>query len=122
MIMELMDCSLTSCIKEKPAVATGVKLSLLCDVSRGLTYLHTRDPSVIHRDLSPNNVLLTNKLVAKIGDLGVAKVIRADTTKQTRNKLTKAPGTTDFMPPCRVPYRQPHAFMMHHWIFSHLVV
>ena len=51
------------------------------------------------RDLSPNNVLLFNKLVVENWDLGVAKVISANTTKQTRNKVTKAPETTDFMPP-----------------------
>ena len=35
---------------------------------------------------------------AKIGDLGVAKVVRAD-NRQTKSKLTKAPGTLHFMPP-----------------------
>ena len=43
----------------------------------------------------PNNVLLTSQFVAKISDLGVAKVIQAD-SKKTR---TRAPGTVDFMPP-----------------------
>ena len=42
---------------------------------------------------SPNNVLLTSQLVAKISDLGVAKVIQAD------SKKTRAPGTVDFMSP-----------------------
>ena len=36
--------------------------------------------------------------VAKIADLGVAKVVQAD-KKATRNQLTKVPGTVDFMPP-----------------------
>ncbi|XP_065893295.1 uncharacterized protein [Dysidea avara] len=101
MIMELMDRSLTSFVSDKrsdqPKVHIKVKLSILLDVSRGLTYLHSRDPPIMHRDLSPNNVMLTDKLVAKIGDLGVAKVIQAD-SKQTKSKLTTAPGTADFMP------------------------
>ena len=98
MMMELMDRSLTSFINDKPKVDVKAKIPILLDVSRGLTYLHTRDPPIIHRDLSPNNVMLTNKLIAKIGDLGVAKVIQAD-NKQTKSKLTTNPGTTDFMPP-----------------------
>ena len=103
MVMELMDSSLTSFIRDNPTlvdfkIKREKKLSILLDVSRGLTYLHSRDPPVIHRDLSPNNVMLTNKLVAKIGDLGVAKVTRAD-RKQTKSKFTTAPGTVDFMPP-----------------------
>ena len=53
------------------------------------------DPPIVHRGLSPNNVLLTAHHVAKISDLGVAKVIKADSQKT----MTKAPGTVDFMPP-----------------------
>jgi len=67
----------------------SVKLSMLLDVSRGLWYLHSHNPPIIHRDLSPNNILLTSQFVAKISDLGVAKVIRAD-SKKTK---TRAPGT-----------------------------
>ena len=70
-----------------------VKLSILVDVSRGLWYLHSRNPPIVHRDLSPNNVLLTGQFVAKISDLGVAKVIEAD-SKKTK---THAPGMVDFI-------------------------
>jgi len=58
-------------------------------------YLHSHEPPIVHRDLSSNNILLTTFLRAKIGDLGVAKVIRPDHKKS----LTKIPGTIDFMPP-----------------------
>ena len=69
------------------------------DVSLGLSYLHGRRPAVIHRDLSSNNVLLSKgHLVVKISDLGTAKMIRAD-SKQTKSRLTTAPGTLHFMPP-----------------------
>ena len=72
-----------------------IKYSIVHDVSLGLCYLHNHDPPIVHRDLSPNNVLLTAHHVAKISDLGVAKVIKAD----SRKTMTKAPGTVDFMPP-----------------------
>ena len=52
---------------------------------------------------SPNNVLLTAHHVAKISDLGVAKVIRAD----SRKTMTKAPGTVDFMPPESLEWPRP---------------
>ena len=102
MVMELMHTSLRIFIeKNKSFISFGRKATILHDVSRGLSFLHNRKPAILHRDLSPNNVMLTSQLVAKIGDLGVAKVVRADSW-QTRNKLklTKAvPGTQDFMPP-----------------------
>ena len=108
MVMELMDKSLTAYLEDNKSVAEttlSVKASILLDVARGLTYLHTRSPAVMHRDLSPNNVLLkkvVNKsgelLIAKIADLGVAKAIRAE-KKSTQSKLSMMPGTQDFMPP-----------------------
>ena len=95
LVMERMQDSLTSVVEKYPSIPMYVKLSMLLDVSQGLWYLHGHYPSVIHRDLSPNNVLLTSQFVAKISDLGVAKVIPAD-SKKTK---TRAPGTADFMPP-----------------------
>ena len=99
MVMELMDTSLTSFIENNQSkIAMKTKFLILHDVSLGLSYLHGRRPAVIHRDLSSNNVLLTSHLVAKISDLGTAKMIRAD-SKQTKSRLTTAPGTPHFMPP-----------------------
>ena len=97
LVMERMEDSLTSVVDKYPNIPMYVKLSMamLLDVSRGLWYLHTHHPPIIHRDLSPNNVLLTGQFVAKISDLGVAKVIEADSKKTN----TRAPGTVDFMGP-----------------------
>ena len=95
LVMERMQESLTSVVEKYPNIPMYVKLSMLLDVSRGLWYLHGHHPLIVHRDLSPNNVLLTSQFVAKISDLGVAKVIQAD-SKKTK---TRAPGTVDFMPP-----------------------
>ena len=95
MVMEMMADSLTSFVDKHEKIPVHIKYSIVHDVSLGLCYLHNHDPPIVHRDLSPNNVLLTAHHVAKISDLGVAKVIKADNKKT----LTKAPGTVDFMPP-----------------------
>ena len=50
---------------------------------------------IVRQNLSLKNILLTGKFVAKISDLGVAKVIRA-VSKKTK---TCAPGIVDFMGP-----------------------
>ena len=95
MVMEMMADSLTSFVDKHEKIPVHIKYSIVHDVSLGLCYLHDHDPPIVHRDLSPNNVLLTAHHVAKISDLGVAKVIKAD----SRKTITKAPGTVDFMPP-----------------------
>ena len=94
MVMEMMADSLTSFVDKHEKIPVHIKYSIVHDVSLGLCYLHNHDPPIVHRDLSPNNVLLTVHYVAKISDLGVAKVIKAD----SRKTMTKAPGTVDFMP------------------------
>ena len=97
MVMELMDTSLKSFIENNQSkIAMETKLAILYDVSLGLSYLHGRRPAVVHRDLSSNNVLLSKgHLVAKISDLGTGKMIRSD-SKQTKSRLTTAPGTLHF--------------------------
>ena len=100
MIMELMDESLTDYAK-KPNISFKRRMSILHDVAEGLSYLHSRDDPVVHRDLSPNNILLKHLPllpIAKIADLGVAKIVKIDDTKSAQY-LTKQPGTAHFMPP-----------------------
>ena len=94
LVMEMMYISLTGLIEkyETEDFPFHVKLSILVDACQGIQYLHSRD--IIHRDLSSNNILLTMYLVAKIGDLGMAKVVSRDLDKHTQ-----APGTVAFMPP-----------------------
>ena len=98
MVMELMDTSLNKFIeKNQSKISTKTKLSILYDASLGLGFLHSQQPNpIVHRDISSNNVLLTTQRVAKISDLGTAKMIRTD-CRQT--KLTSLPGCPHFMPP-----------------------
>jgi len=94
LVMELMYISLRGLIEkyEKDDFPFHFKLSILMDTCHGLQFLHSQN--IIHRDLSSNNILLTKHLVAKISDLGMAKVIPPGLQKHTQ-----APGTIVFMPP-----------------------
>jgi len=95
MVMEKMQHSLRGLVENYNKIPLNVKLSILDEVCLGLRYLHSRAPRIVHRDLTPNNILLGRNLEAKITDLGVAKVIQTD----SRMSMTKIPGTPDFMPP-----------------------
>ena len=80
----------------KPILSMALKCSVLHNVACGLAYLHERSPPVIHRDLSARNVLLNSEMVAKIVDLGVARIVPRMRAAAT---MTKGPGASVYMPP-----------------------
>ena len=49
------------------------RLSILCDIARGMKYLHAQQPPIIHRDLKSDNVLIDANWVAKVSDLGLSR-------------------------------------------------
>ena len=74
-LMELMPASLLDVLhhhRQRDQLATWeASLVLIAlDVAKGMTYLHAKD--VVHRDLKPGNVLLTEHWVAKVADFGTA--------------------------------------------------
>lgn len=75
MVMEFLPASLDGLLENTPNIPISVKCSILCDIARGLHYLHAQSPPLIHRDLTSRNVLLNSALVAKIADLGVARFL-----------------------------------------------
>ena len=49
------------------------KITIANDIIKGLIYIHERKPnSLIHRDIKPRNILLTNSYCAKIADFGLS--------------------------------------------------
>ncbi|KAJ3695101.1 hypothetical protein LUZ60_000478 [Juncus effusus] len=55
------------------------RLRVLVEASQGLEYLHKGcEPQIIHRDVKTSNVLLNQKLEAKISDFGLSRALSND--------------------------------------------
>ena len=98
--MELLPTSLNSALTMYKNMPPYIKNVILYDIACGLNFLHDREDPLVHRDLSSNNVLLSENFRAKIADLGVARIIpRGIVSEADHMKLSQVPGVPVFMPP-----------------------
>ena len=96
LIMERLHTDVAAFVQSHPQTPIAERIHILWDVSKGLQYLHSLTPPLIHRDLTAPNILLTDDLTAKIGDLGVSRYVDLDALSRL---LTKAPGNVYYMSP-----------------------
>ncbi|ETV92935.1 TKL protein kinase [Aphanomyces invadans] len=56
------------------------KVQIAADVADALVYLHSFQPTIIHRDLKSKNVLLSDSWEAKLSDFGISRVTSLEET------------------------------------------
>ena len=102
LLMELMEQNLTRYLEEQQDVPYHVQVNICSDITLALTFLHAK--SIIHRDLSSNNVLLSGlpgNIRAKVTDFGMARIVVGTgmAILDRSYSLTTCPGATVYMPP-----------------------
>ena len=98
LLMEKLDDCLDNLLETVPNIPLVLKRSMLEDVARGLLFLHSHNPQIIHRDLTAKNVLLTSRLVAKLTDFGNSRISNLHPGQLART-LSRLPETLVYMPP-----------------------
>uniref|UniRef100_A0A667Y6Q4 non-specific serine/threonine protein kinase n=1 Tax=Myripristis murdjan TaxID=586833 RepID=A0A667Y6Q4_9TELE len=94
LVTELMTSgTLKTYLKRFKVMKPKVLRSWCRQILKGLHFLHTRTPPIIHRDLKCDNIFITGPTGSvKIGDLGLATLKRASFAKSVI-------GTPEFMAP-----------------------
>ncbi|KAL5738984.1 hypothetical protein ACOSQ2_028164 [Xanthoceras sorbifolium] len=60
------------------------RVNVIKSIAHALSYLHhSCTPSIVHRDISSNNILLNSELQASVGDFGLARLLHPDSSNQT---------------------------------------
>ncbi|KAL3684145.1 hypothetical protein R1sor_002167 [Riccia sorocarpa] len=75
------------------------RLDIALNAAKGLEYLHNDCvPRIIHRDIKSNNILLSDKLLAKVADFGISRSTPEDDTGSS-GVSTLVKGTTGYLDP-----------------------
>ena len=78
---------LRECRRRSELVPVGAALHIAIEMLKGLEYAHNRN--VIHRDISPPNILLSKAGEVKVADFGIAKPAGVITSRSRKKIMGK---------------------------------
>eukprot|EP01023_Acetabularia_acetabulum_P055323 TRINITY_DN6378_c1_g1_i3.p1 TRINITY_DN6378_c1_g1~~TRINITY_DN6378_c1_g1_i3.p1 ORF type:complete len:416 (-),score=32.90 TRINITY_DN6378_c1_g1_i3:351-1598(-) len=95
-VMEYVDYSLDTYIHRRNGHPLELKsiYNIVKEIAKALHFLHYN--KIVHRDLHPMNVLITNEGHVKVGDFGISRILQTYTKS---NMDTHTGGVTKYMAP-----------------------
>lgn len=85
-VMELVEGrTLSDIIKEKGPLDYKETVKIMKQIISALSLAHKN--GIIHRDIKPHNILITNEGIAKLADFGIAKAINDSTISESHKIL-----------------------------------
>jgi len=88
--------SLKDLLAVEGAQSSERALQILEDICQGLDYAHIK--GIVHRDLKPSNILFDDKAVARISDMGFAKIVGGGSVASLTTSGQQV-GTPSYMAP-----------------------
>jgi len=87
--------TLSSYIEKLVRLPIDMAIEMQRGICCGLAQLHKSKPPLVHRDIKPQNIMIsmTNKIIAKVSDFGLVKHVDPIT------RMTEAAGTLSYLPP-----------------------
>lgn len=74
---------------------------MMHDVAAGLAYLHAKNPPIIHQDIKPDNILISDEGHYMITDFGISTRVRSTMRKNDSAVASASGGTLPYMGPER---------------------
>jgi len=93
-VMEYVEgTTLKEYIKNNKPIDIKESINIACQIGEALRHAHSN--KIIHRDIKPQNILLTKDKVAKVGDFGIARAI----SEKTITNSDKSIGSVHYFSP-----------------------
>ena len=85
-VMEYVEGKTLKDLLEKQGRLTPYQaVKIACDIAAGLSHAHKRN--IIHCDIKPHNILITENMMPKIADFGIARMISSMTMVYTNSVI-----------------------------------
>lgn len=118
-VMEKLFSNLDSFLTSHTSISMPLKSIIMQDIAKGLNYIHSQVPPIVHRDLTARNVLITSAMTAKLADLGNARIMQSHGLSNT---LSQFPGTLVYMPPEALELKPSYDTSLDIFSFGHLML